>query len=83
MPEFLGIVKLQKLWLSLGLMIFTVADQELLKIAHFFKNFLWLLLSELQVKMMILKVIARTIGLHRLLLLNFYPYLQKYAQVLF
>jgi len=32
--------------------------------------------------MMILKVIARTIGLHRLVLLNFYPFLQKYVQVL-
>ncbi|XP_026381898.1 protein SDA1 homolog isoform X1 [Papaver somniferum] len=34
----------------------------------------------LQVKMMILKVIARTVGLHRLILLNFYPFLQKYVQ---
>lgn len=33
-----------------------------------------------EVKMMILKVIARTIGLHRLVLLNFYPFLQKYVQ---
>ncbi|KAF8378179.1 hypothetical protein HHK36_029516 [Tetracentron sinense] len=33
-----------------------------------------------EVKMMMLKVIARTIGLHRLVLLNFYPYLQKYVQ---
>ncbi|KAK9276390.1 hypothetical protein L1049_005923 [Liquidambar formosana] len=33
-----------------------------------------------EVKMMILKVIARTIGLHRLILLNFYPFLQKYCQ---
>ncbi|KAH7515628.1 hypothetical protein FEM48_Zijuj10G0046600 [Ziziphus jujuba var. spinosa] len=33
-----------------------------------------------EVKMMILKVIARTVGLHRLILLSFYPYLQKYAQ---
>lgn len=31
--------------------------------------------------MMILKVIARIIGLHRLILLNFYPFLQKYVQV--
>lgn len=30
---------------------------------------------------MMLKVIARTIGLHRLILLNFYPFLQKYIQV--
>ncbi|KAG9140449.1 hypothetical protein Leryth_016177, partial [Lithospermum erythrorhizon] len=30
--------------------------------------------------MMLLKVIARTIGLHRLILLNFYPYIQKYVQ---
>lgn len=36
---------------------------------------------EHQVKMMILKVIARIIGLHRLILLNFYPFLQKYVQV--
>uniref|UniRef100_A0A1D1XRJ6 Protein SDA1 n=1 Tax=Anthurium amnicola TaxID=1678845 RepID=A0A1D1XRJ6_9ARAE len=33
-----------------------------------------------EVKMMMLKVIARTIGLHQLVLLNFYPYLQKYVQ---
>ncbi|KAJ0095219.1 hypothetical protein Patl1_16804 [Pistacia atlantica] len=33
-----------------------------------------------EVKMMMLKVIARTIGLHRLILLNFYPFLQKYVQ---
>lgn len=33
-----------------------------------------------EVKMMILKVIARTIGMHRLVLLNFYPFLQKYVQ---
>lgn len=31
--------------------------------------------------MMMLKVIARTVGLHRLILLNFYPFLQKYVQV--
>ena len=36
---------------------------------------------EHQVKMMMLKVIARIIGLHRLILLNFYPFLQKYVQV--
>ncbi|KAF4378705.1 hypothetical protein F8388_006156 [Cannabis sativa] len=34
----------------------------------------------LEVRMMMLKVIARTVGLHRLILLNFYPYLQKYVQ---
>ncbi|KZV14604.1 hypothetical protein F511_42274 [Dorcoceras hygrometricum] len=33
-----------------------------------------------ELKMVMLKVIARTIGLHRLILLNFYPYLQKYVQ---
>ncbi|CAA0817794.1 ARM repeat superfamily protein [Striga hermonthica] len=33
-----------------------------------------------EVKMMMLKVIARTIGLHQLILLNFYPHLQKYVQ---
>ncbi|XP_075520732.1 uncharacterized protein LOC142554013 isoform X1 [Primulina tabacum] len=33
-----------------------------------------------EVKMMLLEVIARTVGLHRLILLNFYPYLQKYVQ---
>ncbi|KAK2402350.1 Calcium-binding EF-hand family protein [Trifolium repens] len=33
-----------------------------------------------EVKMMMLKVIARTVGLHQLILLNFYPYLQKYIQ---
>lgn len=35
----------------------------------------------LQDRMMMLKVIARTVGLHRLILLNFYPFLQKYVQV--
>uniref|UniRef100_A0A1S3CNI9 Protein SDA1 n=1 Tax=Cucumis melo TaxID=3656 RepID=A0A1S3CNI9_CUCME len=33
-----------------------------------------------EVKMMMLKVIARAVGLHRLILLNFYPFLQKYVQ---
>lgn len=33
-----------------------------------------------EVKMMLLKVIARTVGLHHLILLNFYPYLQRYVQ---
>ncbi|KAF5175194.1 Sda1-like protein [Thalictrum thalictroides] len=33
-----------------------------------------------EVKMMILKVVARTVGLHRLILLNFYPFMQKYVQ---
>uniref|UniRef100_A0A5B7BA91 Protein SDA1 n=1 Tax=Davidia involucrata TaxID=16924 RepID=A0A5B7BA91_DAVIN len=33
-----------------------------------------------EVKMMMLKVIARTVGLHGLILLNFYPFLQKYVQ---
>ncbi|OMO81536.1 hypothetical protein COLO4_23531 [Corchorus olitorius] len=33
-----------------------------------------------EVKMMMLKVIARTVGLHRLILLNFYPFLQRYVQ---
>ncbi|KAH9314952.1 hypothetical protein KI387_023579 [Taxus chinensis] len=33
-----------------------------------------------EVKMMITKVIARSVGLHRLVLLNFYPFLQKYVQ---
>ncbi|XP_059657788.1 uncharacterized protein LOC132304225 [Cornus florida] len=33
-----------------------------------------------EVKMMLLKVIARTVGLHRLILLNFYHFLQKYVQ---
>ncbi|CAJ2667940.1 unnamed protein product [Trifolium pratense] len=33
-----------------------------------------------EVKMMMLKVIARTVGLHQLILLNFYPYLLKYIQ---
>lgn len=31
--------------------------------------------------MMMLKVIARTVGLHHLILLNFYPFLQRYVQV--
>ncbi|KAL0554382.1 hypothetical protein IC582_008301 [Cucumis melo] len=33
-----------------------------------------------EVKMMMLKVIARAVGLHRLIVLNFYPFLQKYVQ---
>ncbi|KAI3467628.1 hypothetical protein Pfo_024291 [Paulownia fortunei] len=33
-----------------------------------------------EVKMMMLKVIARTVGLHHLILINFYPYIQKYVQ---
>ncbi|KAL8142020.1 hypothetical protein V2J09_015052 [Rumex salicifolius] len=33
-----------------------------------------------EVKMMLLKVTARTIGLHRITLANFYSYLQKYVQ---
>ncbi|KAK9063467.1 hypothetical protein SSX86_017337 [Deinandra increscens subsp. villosa] len=33
-----------------------------------------------EIKMMIVKVVARTVGLHRLVLLNFYPFLQKYVQ---
>ncbi|KAI4347700.1 hypothetical protein L6164_008486 [Bauhinia variegata] len=33
-----------------------------------------------EVKMMTLKVIARTVALHRLILLNLYPFLQKYVQ---
>ncbi|CAM8957997.1 unnamed protein product [Rhodiola kirilowii] len=33
-----------------------------------------------EVKMMMLKVIARTIGLHGLIVLNFYPFMQKYIQ---
>ncbi|XP_027334227.1 protein SDA1 homolog [Abrus precatorius] len=33
-----------------------------------------------EVKMMMLKLIARTVGLHQLILLSFYPFLQKYIQ---
>ncbi|KAL3835631.1 hypothetical protein ACJIZ3_010367 [Penstemon smallii] len=33
-----------------------------------------------EIKMMMVKVIARTVGLHHLILLSFYPYLQKYVQ---
>ncbi|WOK95255.1 hypothetical protein Cni_G03962 [Canna indica] len=33
-----------------------------------------------EIRMMMLKVIARTIGLHSLILLNFYPFIQKYVQ---
>lgn len=33
-----------------------------------------------EIKMIMLKVIARTIGLHRLILLNFYRFLEKYVQ---
>ncbi|XP_010248735.1 PREDICTED: protein SDA1 homolog isoform X2 [Nelumbo nucifera] len=33
-----------------------------------------------EVKMMLLKIIARTVGLHHLILLNLYPFLQKYVQ---
>jgi hypothetical protein len=34
----------------------------------------------LQVKLMMMNVISRVIGVHKLLLLNFYPYLQRYVQ---
>ncbi|KAL6506955.1 hypothetical protein OROHE_022392 [Orobanche hederae] len=34
-----------------------------------------------EVKIMMLKVIARTVGLHHLILLDFYPYLQKYVEL--
>ncbi|XP_030971554.1 protein SDA1 homolog isoform X2 [Quercus lobata] len=34
-----------------------------------------------EVRMMMLKVIARTVGLHRLILLNFYHFIEKYIQV--
>ncbi|KAL2904781.1 Protein SDA1-like protein [Bienertia sinuspersici] len=33
-----------------------------------------------EVRMMMLKVIARTVGLHQLILEDFYPFLQKYVQ---
>ncbi|XP_078427513.1 ARM repeat superfamily protein [Wolffia australiana] len=33
-----------------------------------------------EVRMMMLKIIARTVGLHRLILLNLYPFLMRYAQ---
>ncbi|KAL7590750.1 hypothetical protein Lser_V15G41109 [Lactuca serriola] len=33
-----------------------------------------------EIKMMMVKVVARTIGLHQLLVLNFYPFLQKFVQ---
>lgn len=33
-----------------------------------------------EVKLMMMKVISRIVGLHRLVLLNFYPFLQKYVQ---
>ncbi|KAK7819495.1 protein sda1 like protein [Quercus suber] len=33
-----------------------------------------------EVRMMMLKVIARTVGLHRLILLNFYHFIEKYVQ---
>ncbi|XP_073099414.1 uncharacterized protein [Elaeis guineensis] len=52
-----------------------------------YKGFAEKLFSRLQkcnerfeVRMMMLKVIARTVGLHHLILLNFYPFLQKYVQ---
>ena len=42
----------------------------------------WLfIICLLKVKMMMLKVIARTIGLHRLVVLNFYPYFMNYITV--
>ncbi|KAD2803946.1 hypothetical protein E3N88_37323 [Mikania micrantha] len=51
------------------------------------QGFVEMLFSKLQtckerfeIKMMIVKVVARTVGLHRLILLNFYPFLQKYVQ---
>ncbi|KAK7312030.1 hypothetical protein RJT34_10575 [Clitoria ternatea] len=33
-----------------------------------------------EVKMMMLKLVARTVGLHRLILFDFYPFIQKYIQ---
>ncbi|KAL5552725.1 hypothetical protein UlMin_040126 [Ulmus minor] len=36
--------------------------------------------EKFEVKMMMLKVVARTVGLHRLILLEFYPHIQKYIQ---
>ncbi|XP_057450052.1 uncharacterized protein LOC130741227 [Lotus japonicus] len=33
-----------------------------------------------EIKVMIMNLIARTIGLHQLILLNFYPFVQKYIQ---
>ncbi|CAM6088972.1 unnamed protein product [Calypogeia fissa] len=33
-----------------------------------------------EVKLMIMQVISRVIGIHRLMLLNFYPFLQKYIE---
>ncbi|RDX88835.1 Protein SDA1-like protein [Mucuna pruriens] len=33
-----------------------------------------------EVKMMLLKLVARTVGLHQLIVLEFYPFLQKYIQ---
>ncbi|XP_072969918.1 uncharacterized protein [Typha angustifolia] len=33
-----------------------------------------------EIRMMMLKVIARTVGMHRLILLNLYPYLSRYVQ---
>ncbi|GKV14259.1 hypothetical protein SLEP1_g25160 [Rubroshorea leprosula] len=40
----------------------------------------WFEVNAFLVRMMMLKVIARTIGLHRLILLDFYHFLQKYVQ---
>ena len=31
---------------------------------------------------MMMQVISRAVGLHKLILLNFYPYIQRYIQVL-
>uniref|UniRef100_M1A0L8 Protein SDA1 n=1 Tax=Solanum tuberosum TaxID=4113 RepID=M1A0L8_SOLTU len=61
--------------------------QVLLNKEAIYKGFAEKLFSRLQtcnerfeVKMMLMKVIARTVGLHHLILLNFYPYLQRYVQ---
>lgn len=49
--------------------------------SHHLKLHTYSFLVSFQVKMMLMKVIARTVGLHHLILLNFYPYLQRYVQV--
>jgi len=40
----------------------------------------WLLIQSFDTRMLMMNVISRFVGAHKLFLLNFYPYLQKYMQ---
>lgn len=56
-----------------------LAQREILPISKYM--FIFCPSFEHQVKMMMLKVIARTVGLHHLIILKIYPLFQKYVQV--